>query len=201
MGVSVSYPRTRGVALCASFAVLLSASSVVSFPIPFSPVPVTLQVLAVLVISSILGPVYGPLCCLLYLMLGTAGLPVFHGGTSGIPVLLGPTGGFLLSFPLASLLGGWATRKVSLTRRADALRVWLGILLSLLSVYVVGVVWLAAYLGVGIYQAALLGALPFVAFDVAKAAVAFPIAMRLRWSELGLPINRSARSRPTGTLS
>ena len=199
--MSSGYPRTRGVALCASFAVLLAASSVVSVPIPFSPVPFTLQVLAVLIIASILGPVYGPLCCLLYLMLGAAGLPVFHGGTSGIPVLLGPTGGFLLSFPLAALFGGWATMKVSPTRRTDALRVWLGILLSLLSVYVVGVVWLAAYLGVGIYQAVLVGALPFIAFDVAKAVVAFPIAMRLRWSELGLPINRRARGWPTETLS
>lgn len=192
--MSSDYPRTRGVALCASFAVLLSVSSAISFPIPFTPVPFTLQVLAVLVIASILGPVYGPLCCLLYLALGAAGLPVFHGGTSGIPILLGPTGGFLLSFPLAALVGGWIARSLSQNRRMDAIRVGAGIALALLLIYSIGVVWLAGYLAVGIYQAFLVGAVPFIAFDMVKAVVAFPIAMRLRRSGLGLPVGRGARA-------
>jgi biotin transport system substrate-specific component len=181
--------------------VLLAVSSIVSVPIPFSPVPVTLQVLAVLIIATILGPVYGALCCVLYLALGVVGLPVFHGGTSGILVLLGPTGGFLIAFPLSALICGWVTGRISETRRWDAIRVCAGAVLSVLTIYLVGVVWLSVYLGVSLYQGFLIGAVPFIAFDVVKAVVAFPIAMRLRWSSLGLPVNRDRSTRGSSEVS
>jgi biotin transport system substrate-specific component len=188
--VSLGYPRTKGIALCASFAVLLAVSSVISLPIPFSPVPVTLQVLVVLIISMILGPAYGTLCCLLYLVLGAVGLPVFHGGTSGIPILLGPTGGFLFAFPLSALVGGAVARRLSKTQRSDALRVCAGAVLSVFLIYVVGTTWLSAYLGINLYQAFLVGGLPFIPFDIVKAIVAVPVVMRLRWSGMDLPVNR-----------
>lgn len=199
--MSAGYPRTKGIALCASFAVLLAVSALISFPIPFSPVPVTLQVLAVLIIAMILGPVYGTLSCGLYLVLGTVGLPVFHGGTSGVPILLGPTGGFLFAFPLAALAGGWVARRISETRKSDGVRVVAGVCLSLLLIYLVGTVWLSVYLGINLYQAFQIGTVPFIAFDVLKAIVAVPIAMRLRWSNMGLPVSRRAQSPSQGGAS
>lgn len=122
---------------------------------------------------------------------------MFHGGTSGIPILLGPTGGFLVAFPLSALIGGGVARRLSETQRSDVVRVCAGVVLSVLLIYLVGTVWLSVYFGINLYQAFLVGALPFIPFDVVKAIVAIPVAMRLRWSGMDLPINRGgARPRP-----
>ena len=98
------YPKTRGLALSASFAVLLGIFSLVSIPIPFDLVPVTLQVMGVFLIAALLGPYYGTLSCLIYLMFGAVGLPVFHSGTSGIPIILGLLADTLFPFRLQRLL-------------------------------------------------------------------------------------------------
>ena len=61
-------------------------------------------------------------------------------------------------------------------------------------IYLVGTVRLSVYLGINLYQAFLIGAVPFIAFDILKAIVAVPIAMRLRWSNVGLPVSRRERT-------
>ncbi len=187
------YPKTRGLALSASFAVLLGIFSLVSIPIPFDLVPITLQVLGVFLIAALLGPYYGTLSCLIYLMFGTVGLPVFHGGTSGIPIILGPTGGYLVSFPIATLLGGSISRTVSKTRKMDLVRVATGFVISLVIIYTLGTIWLMEYLHLTLIQAAVLGTIPFIGFDVLKAIVAAPIAVRLRSTRYDLPVNRISK--------
>ena len=178
-------------ALSASFAVILGFFSLVSIPLPFDLVPVTLQVLGVFLIASLLGPYYGTLSCLIYLMFGAVGLPVFHGGTSGIPIILGPTGGYLVSFPIATLVGGSVSSTVSRERKLEALRVAVGFAVSLVTIYAVGTLWLMEYLHLTLLQALLLGTVPFIGFDVLKAIIAAPIAVRLRSTRLDLPVNRA----------
>jgi biotin transport system substrate-specific component len=187
------YPRTKGLALSASFAVLLGIFSLVSIPLPFDLVPITLQVLGVFLIASLLGPYYGTLSCLIYLMFGAMGVPVFHGGTSGIPIILGPTGGYLVSFPIATLVGGSVSLTVSRERKLEVLRVAAGFALSLLVIYTLGTLWLMEYLHLTLLQALLLGTVPFIGFDIVKAIVAAPIAVRLRSTGLDLPVNRTPR--------
>ena len=187
------YPRTKGLALSASFAVLLGIFSLVSIPLPFDLVPITLQVLGVFLIASLLGPYYGTLSCLIYLMFGAVGVPVFHGGTSGIPIILGPTGGYLVSFPIATLVGGSVSFTVSRERKLELLRVAAGFALSLLVIYTLGTLWLMEYLHLTLLQALLLGTVPFIGFDIVKAIVAAPIAVRLRSTGLDLPVNRAPR--------
>lgn len=187
------YPRTKGLALSASFAVLLGIFSLVSIPLPFDLVPITLQVLGVFLIASLLGPYYGALSCLIYLMFGAVGVPVFHGGTSGIPIILGPTGGYLVSFPIATLVGGSVSLTVSRERKLELLRVAAGFALSLLVIYTLGTLWLMEYLHLTLLQAILLGTVPFIGFDIVKAIVAAPIAVRLRSTGLDLPVNRAPR--------
>ncbi|HEV2086543.1 MAG TPA: biotin transporter BioY, partial [Gemmatimonadales bacterium] len=80
--------------------VALSAQVVV--PVSFSPVPMTLQPLAVLVVGGLLGAAGGVAALVTYLTLGILGLPVFAGGAAGGLHLVGPTGGYLLAFPLAA---------------------------------------------------------------------------------------------------
>lgn len=178
-----AYPRTKGIALSAVFAALLSISAQVSIPItPITPVPITLQVFVVYLAAMTIGPRYGTVACLLYLLMGTVGLPVFAGATEGLQVLAGPNGGYLFSFPLAVFLGGL------LSRRVDAVRLSLAVAVMLATIYAVGVVWLSeVYLHGNLEDGVLLGAVPFVPLDVVKGVVAVPIASRIRRSNLGLP--------------
>ena len=185
-----TYPKTKGLALSALLATLLGISSVVRVPIQFSPVPITLQVFVVLLIAMVLGPIYGSLTCTIYLMFGTLGLPVFHGGSFGLPILLGPTGGFLFAFPVAALIGGGVLYKLAKTRQNDLIRVCLGACASLLVIYAIAITWLSEYYRLTLFQAFVIGGLPFVGFDALKTVFVIPIAMRLRWSRMDLPTNR-----------
>ena len=78
----------------------------VRIPLPFTPVPITGQTFAVLLVGAVLGSRRGAASLLLYLMQGLVGLPFFAGGTSGLAILLGPTGGYLVGFIVAAYLVG-----------------------------------------------------------------------------------------------
>ncbi|HYC31496.1 MAG TPA: biotin transporter BioY [Gemmatimonadales bacterium] len=95
----------RGLAV-AGAALLVALAGQVVVPVPMSPVPMTLQPLAVLVVGGVLGARAGAEALVLYLVLGLLGAPVFAGGGAGIARLLGPTGGYLLAFPAAAALTG-----------------------------------------------------------------------------------------------
>ena len=81
----------------------------ICLPLPGTPVPLTGQVLAVLVCGAVLGSGYGTLSQVIYVVLGVAGIPWFSGGGSGLAVLLGPAGGYLVGFVVAALFLGTAS--------------------------------------------------------------------------------------------
>src|SRR5437763_10349827 len=89
------------------FALALAAASQVAIPLPFTPVPITLQPLVVVLAGLMLGPVAGAASMVLYLAAGAAGLPVFAPiGAPGIARFFGPTGGYLLAYPIAAYVAG-----------------------------------------------------------------------------------------------
>src|SRR4030088_3567835 len=89
----------------------VAACAHISLPLPFTPVPLTLQNFAVILIGMVLGPVAGFSAMVLYLAEGAMGLPVFSPhGPGGVAQLLGPTAGYLFSYPLAAAVAGWAVR-------------------------------------------------------------------------------------------
>jgi biotin transport system substrate-specific component len=191
----LGYPRTKALSITALFATLLSISSLVSIPIPISPVPITLQVLMIYVVTAVLGPILGALACLIYLLVGAIGLPVYAGASSGLAVLLGPTGGYLFAFPIASFLGGLVSRQRASSKKLDLLRVTITFIIALSVIYLVGVVWLSRYYHLSLYQSFLVGAIPFIPFDVLKALVAIPIALRIRWIQIyHLPIKTKSQT-------
>jgi len=96
--------RTAAVVLGAA---LVSVAAQIAIPLPGTPVPMTLQPLAVLLVGGLLGPALGASSMLLYLACGAAGLPVFTPyGAPGIARLVGPTGGYLLAYPVAAFAVG-----------------------------------------------------------------------------------------------
>jgi biotin transport system substrate-specific component len=97
----------RGLAVVLG-AVTVAIAAQVAVPLIGTPVPMTLQPLAVLVVGGLLGARLGAAALVLYLALGALGLPVFTpGGLPGAARLLGPTGGYLLSYPFAAAVVGW----------------------------------------------------------------------------------------------
>jgi biotin transport system substrate-specific component len=95
-----------------TFNLLLIVSSYIQIPLPFSPVPITAQTMAVLACGLFLGPIAGALTVLAYLLEGGLGLPVFAGGSAGLARIFGPTGGYLAGFLPAVLLVGFLSEKI-----------------------------------------------------------------------------------------
>ncbi len=173
-------PRSRTTSLlrAALVAALLGASALVVLPI--GPVPVTLQVLVVAVAALVLSPAEALGAGVLYLALGTIGLPVFAGGGAGPGVLLGPTGGFIAGFALGAAAGAAVRRLVARPARSPLVADVPALVILLLVVYGSGWAWFALTTGRSAADAFALAVAPFVLVDAAKAAVALGIARALR---------------------
>lgn len=162
------------VMLALGFACLTGLLAQVRFYLPFTPVPVTGQVFAVLLSGVILGKWYGGLSQGLYAGIGAAGLPWFTGMKGGIDILSGVTGGYIIGFIAAALLIGWFTDRYVISRSYFGL--FTIMLLGIALIYLFGVVQLSLVLGVNTQRAFELGALPFIGVDVYKALIAAAIA-------------------------
>ena len=103
--------QIKGMVFAALFAALTGAVAWFKIPLPFTPVPITLQTLMVLLSGAMLGSYYGALAMIIYLILGAIGLPVFAGGSSGVGGLFGPSGGYLFSYPVAAFAIGYMLQK------------------------------------------------------------------------------------------
>ncbi len=184
MSTQVSAPRrqralaTSDLARIAVFAALISAMALTP-PIPLGPVPITLQTLGVALTGLCLGPWRGFAAVALYVAVGAAGLPVFSGGAAGLGVLIGPTGGYLLSFPLAALVGGfvarWAVRR-GLSRLTPVFLMGGLLLARYLVIMPIGVTHLSGVLGLTWREAFIID-VPFWVGDLIKSVIAVTLAM------------------------
>jgi biotin transport system substrate-specific component len=144
---------------------LVAALSRLSFPLPFSPVPLTGQTLGVLLVGAALGSRRGFLSLMTYLAAGASGLPVFAMGGAGPGWLMGPTGGYLMSFPMAAALVGFLVEKGWGRNFLTALS---AMILASLVIYLVGAGWLAAFVPDPVKA----GVLPFIPGDAVKIVLA-----------------------------
>jgi biotin transport system substrate-specific component len=180
----------REFTLITLFAILTALGARVAIPLPFTPVPVTLQVLFPLLAGLLLGSKRGALSQAEYVAAGLAGLPVFAKGGSGLAYFLGPTGGYLLGFIAAAFVVG----ELAATMRASTKgATFLASLGGVAAIYFCGALWLAAWLRIAgqlsptasLTQAWKLGVLPFIAADVAKALIVAAVTEGgRRWLEL-----------------
>jgi biotin transport system substrate-specific component len=148
----------------------------VEIPLPFTPVPITGQTFAVLLVGAALGSRRGALSMAVYLLEGALGLPVFAGGAAGLARLRGPTGGYLIGFIAAAFVTGWLAERGWDRRPATTA---LAMLTGNAVIYLFGLPWLAWFVGsfLGPKGALALGLLPFVPGDLLKlllATLAFP---------------------------
>jgi biotin transport system substrate-specific component len=166
----------RKMVFASLFAALTAAGAYIQIPIPFSPVPVTLQVFFVLLAGSMLKSKWGSLSMIVYTLLGVAGLPVFSGGSSGLGVLFGPTGGYIFGFIAAAFLIGKLAEEAERAGKSGFAVNALNMSAGILVIYALGVTQLMLVAEMGPGTAITLGAIPFIPGEIIKTAVAAYIA-------------------------
>jgi len=170
---------SRQVALVVGASVVVALCANITIPLmPLTPVPLTVQNFAVLLVGLLLGSRRGFAALVLYLAEGAAGLPVFNPtGPGGIAQLLGPTGGFLMVYPFVAFLAGYVFERgtKSFLRAATA-----GLLAEIL-LFAGGLTWLYVFTH-SLAKAAYLGLYWFLAAEVIKVMFAAAIAARWRRS-------------------
>jgi biotin transport system substrate-specific component len=153
------------------FAVLMALGAYLVIPI--GEVPFTLQTFFVYLVGLVLEPWAAAGSQLLYLLLGTAGLPVFAGGASGPQVLLSPVGGFLLAFPLAALTESLISERGGRWKGALSLAAGFSVVFGL------GIGFFLSYEGSVSVEATVVGFAPLMIWDAVKAALAYTVGLRL----------------------
>jgi biotin transport system substrate-specific component len=179
---TLTFPKTvswmRDLTLILLGALFVAVLAQIKIPLPFTPIPLTGQTFAVLLIGAVLGSARGAASMVLYMVVGALGLPVFAGGASGVPYLTGATLGYLAGFAMAAyVIGLLAERGFERSVRTSLLPFLLGTLI----IYACGVSWLAVILG-SVSKAIAAGVIPFLAGDAIKliaAAFVLPVAWKL----------------------
>ena len=176
-----AFPRVdllTDVVLVTVGAALIAASAQVSIPLPFTPVPITGQTFAVLLVGASLGTVRGGSSALLYVLIGIAGAPVYADGAHGWAQITGASGGYLIGFILASALTGRLAERRWDRRFSSAIG---AILTGNLIIFLVGLSWLAVVLNTSLEQTLEYGLYPFIPGEILKlylAAALLPTAWR-----------------------
>jgi biotin transport system substrate-specific component len=168
--IAYTIPQRRSQAFVAVQIVLsslfIALCAQISIPLPFTPVPVTMQTLAVMMVGVMLGSRKGAISVLLYLAESVFGLPVLAGGQVNTLALIGLKGGYYFGFIAQAYLAGWfAERRGMLGKSLTTM----GISLACAVQLAVGGLWLAQFIG---YEAAfMLGVLPFIFGEALKVLI------------------------------
>ncbi|OMF02149.1 biotin transporter BioY [Paenibacillus amylolyticus] len=170
----------RGIVFSALMAAILVLFGYISIPIGFSPVPITLQTLAVMLAGGLLGPLYGFLSVTMVVLLTALGFPLLH-GTGGLAVLLGPTGGYVMMWPFSALLIGLLLARINIKGVTGFILAFVVFeLFGSLLVYVSGVPWLAYAFKMDLPEAMIQGFYPYIIGDLIKAVFAAIIIAPVR---------------------
>ncbi|OAX49121.1 biotin transporter BioY [Paenibacillus sp. AD87] len=170
----------RGIVFSALMAAILVLFGYISIPIGFSPVPITLQTLAVMLAGGLLGPLYGFLSVALVVVLTAIGFPLLH-GAGGLAVLLGPTGGYVMMWPFSALLIGLLLSRIKLNGFVGYFLAFIVFeVFGSMLIYVLGVPWLAYAYKMSLPEAMIQGFYPYIIGDLIKALFAAIIIAPVR---------------------
>ena len=161
-------PRTNvltNALLLAAGVLLVAAAAQIRIPLADTPVPITGQTFAVVLIGAAYGASLGASTLVAYWLIGLAGAPIYAEGKSGWDTFVGPTGGYIVGFVLAAALTGYLAQQRWDRRFSSSLG---AMLLGNVAIYVPGLLWLAHYLNTGVNDTLVAGLYPFVLGDVIK---------------------------------
>ena len=165
---------TNAVLACL-FAALISIGAFIALPVPGSPVPIVLQNMFIMLAAILLGPWWGLLATMIYMLFGILGMPVFSGGAGGIAKLLGPTGGYLFGYIPATIVMGMISR----IGKKKILPNIVACVAGMVIVYMFGIARLKTLLDADWGRALAAGLYPFILGDLIKIVLASLLAPRL----------------------
>lgn len=166
--------------LAALFAALTAVFSQIALPLPFTPVPINLAILAVFLAGGLLGPRFGTISQLVYIALGLTGLPVFSQFTGGPAILFGPTGGYILGYALCALTVGLLFDRLSQDVDHSTMKSASYFAAGLFLCYLPGTLWFMFLTGNGLAVSLTSCVLPFLPGDALKIIAASLLVKRLR---------------------
>ncbi|KLU60924.1 biotin transporter BioY [Peptococcaceae bacterium CEB3] len=169
-------PNLRMMVFACLSTALIVIGGYISFPLPFSPVPIVLSDFFMMFAGLFLGASWGMASVGLFLFLGALGLPVFAGGRAGLPVLFGPTGGFLFGDFLAVLAIGL----ISGTGKPSSIKDLAALVVGNIILFGLGVPWLKQILKLSWGKALAFGLTPFMPGMIIKIVVALALVKMLR---------------------
>ena len=146
------------------------------FSIPIGPIPISMATLGLYLTVIVLGGKKAIIVCLMYLLIGFVGVPVFSGFSGGPMKLIGPTGGYFFGYLLLTLIAGWFVDKFPKKRELCLL----GFFLGTMACYVVGTIWLVFQMQMNFKSAFMIGVVPFLPGDVIKMIMALWIGNTIR---------------------
>lgn len=165
--------KTKDLTLTAIFSAIICILSIITIPI--GTVPMSLSLFAIILSAISLGVKKGIMSVLIYILIGSLGLPVFSGFKGGLHILFGPTGGFIISYIFVSLIMSFASQKTN-----KKLTLVIFSLLSLAVCYILGSFQYSLISKVSFYNSLSVCVYPFVVFDVLKAILAINIGIKLK---------------------
>jgi len=171
--------------LCALFAALTAVLSQIMVPLPFTPIPINLGLLAVWVCGGILGAKKGAIAIIVYVLLGAVGVPVFVGFNAGLGALAGPTGGYIIGYiPSVIVFALLAGRAINEERGKKTASGFLLIIArglpAMVACYAPGTVWFMITTGMGLVESLILCVIPFIPGDILKVIAAVFICEALK---------------------
>ena len=167
--------KTRELTKMSICIALICISAYISFPLPFTPAMVTAQTIIINLIALILTPKQSFIVVLVYILLGTFGLPVFSGGASGLGKLFGPTGGFILGFLAIAPIMGYLKDKNNNFKRYLGITIFVGRPI----LYIFGAAFMSIVLKTSLIHALMLSAVPFIFGDIFKCFIGSYLAVKL----------------------
>lgn len=167
--------KTKMLILCALFAALTAVCSMISIPLPFTPVPINLATLSVFLAGGLLGSKYGSISQLVYVILGAIGLPVFHSFTGGLGILTGPTGGYIIGYVAGAWLIGFLAEKMG----RGFVKNIIGMTAGLEVCYMLGTLWFMYITSTGLAAALTMCVVPFLIGDAIKIAAGAVLVKKL----------------------
>lgn len=185
----------RDMCVIGIFAALTGVLSQIAIPLPFTPIPFSMGMVAVFVSGMLLRPKCAVFTQVCYLALGAVGIPVFTGFRGGVGALFGPTGGYLFAYPVMAAVIAVALNYNGYLPAVSSRGKWLlslkaagALLLSVVILYLCGTRWFSFTTGNTFAQALALTALPFVPMDLVKIALCVlgVLPVRERMAKAGL---------------
>lgn len=167
--------NTKDLIICAMFASITAILAQIAIPLPFSTVPLTMQVFAVTISGVILGAKKGFISQVIYILLGAIGMPVFAQMSGGPGIIFGYTGGFIMAFPLMALLIGYISEKYN-----SISAIMISMILALIINYTIGTLWYSFVAGVGFMQGFMVCVVPFILIDLVKVGLATTIGLTIK---------------------